>query len=97
MPGIPDSVRHKFDRIIKESPNAQKRFKLWLNGDSRDENFKWAMEFSHERAYGKPRESIELTQNESDRPTTEVLLQTLTATRAELDNLRKRTGLAKAE
>lgn len=58
MAGIPDSVRHKFQRII-ETSKADERFrKIMANG--KDDNFMWAYEFAYERAYGKAPQSIDV-------------------------------------
>lgn len=47
-----------------------------------------AVEMLWDRGWGKAEQSVDLTQHDQDRPTTEALIQTLTALRAELDTLR---------
>lgn len=56
-----------------------------------------AIEVLLDRAYGKPEQEIEITQNDSDRPSTDVLIQTITALRTELDALRAGTSVAAKE
>lgn len=93
MAGIPDSIRHKFRRIIEES-NANVRFTQFLiNG--KDENFKWAYQLAIEYGFGKPSQSIDVDLTDvTNRPSTDTLIQTITALRAELDSLRKGTEMA---
>ena len=74
MARIPDSIKHKFQRIIEES-KGDARFKQFLvNGN--DENYKWAYAFAYERAYGKAPQNIDMEFNDvTNRPTREELEQ----------------------
>ena len=47
-----------------------------------------AIEVLLDRGFGKAEQSVELTTHDADRPTTEALIQTITALRNELDSLR---------
>ena len=90
MARIPDSIRHKFQRIIEESKGDERFKKFLANGT--DENFKWAYELAYERAYGKAPQNIDLTNEQAEtRPTADVLIGTITSLRAELDSLRAGT------
>lgn len=51
-----------------------------------------AIEVLMDRGFGKSEQSIDLTTHDN-RPTSDVLLQTITALRSELDSLRKRDGV----
>ena len=52
-----------------------------------------AIEVLLDRGFGKSEQAIDLTTHETGRPATEVLINTLTALRAELDAARARTGV----
>lgn len=54
-----------------------------------------AIEVLLDRGFGKPEQEIGITSHDSaDRPTTEALIQTMSALRAELDSLAKGVELA---
>ncbi len=57
MAGIPDSVRHRFQRILEDSKGDERFKKLLANGS--DENFRWAYQFAYDRAHGKPAQPLE--------------------------------------
>lgn len=83
-----DSVRHRYQRILEES-GAYERFHKILKQTPNDQNFIKAFDLANDRAWGKAEQTIEMTQYDGDRPTAETLINTITALRAELDNLRK--------
>ena len=56
-----------------------------------------AIELLMDRGYGKADQSIDLTTHDSERPTTDVLIQTITALRSELDGSRKGIGVEAAK
>ncbi len=56
-----------------------------------------AIELLIDRGYGKADQSIEVTTNDSQRPTTDALIQTMSALRAELDASRKGIAVEKGE
>jgi hypothetical protein len=67
-----DALKHKFQRILEEA-NAYERFKqLMLKG--KDETFIKAFELSHDRAYGKAPQFVDMEVNDvTQRPTAEDL------------------------
>lgn len=76
MARIPDSIKHKFQRIIEESKGDARFKKILAMG--KDDNFKWAYEFAYERAYGKAPQALDLELNDvTGRPTTEELTAAL--------------------
>ena len=92
MAGIPDSIRHKFKRIIEDS-KGDERFKKMLAMGS-DENFRWAYQLAYERAYGKAPQHIDMELNDvTGRPSREELEA---AIRSIKDNP-EGTGLDKGE
>ena len=52
-----------------------------------------AIEVLMDRAYGKAEQEIGITSHDENRPSTDVLIQTIAALRGELDSLRKGTGV----
>ena len=51
-----------------------------------------------DRGFGRPEQSLDITQHDdSDKPSTDVLIQTITALRTELDHLRKGAGMEAAK
>ena len=57
-----------------------------------------AIEVLLDRAYGRPDQEIGITQHdESNRPTTDVLIETVTTLRSEIDDLRAGVGLEKGK
>lgn len=53
-----------------------------------------AIELLIERGYGKADQTIDINTHDNDRPTTDALLQTITALRSELDSLRTGADVA---
>lgn len=79
-----DKLIEKLSTIAKTAPQQRDRLR--------------AIEILLDRSYGKPEQELGITQrDDTDRPTTETLIQTIAALRAELDNLRKGSELEKAE
>lgn len=52
-----------------------------------------AIELLMDRGYGKAEQNLDVTTHDGDRPSTDVLIQTITAIRAELDASRERIGI----
>lgn len=72
MAGIPDSVRHKFRRILEDSKGDERFKKMLATGT--DENFRWAYQLAYERAYGKPLQNVDMEVNDvTNRPSAEQL------------------------
>ena len=73
MPRVPDYVKHKFERIIKDS-NADKKFMHILKNTRKEEVFLKAYEMCNERAFGKAPQFTELELNDvTERPNREEL------------------------
>lgn len=88
-----DAVKARYARILEES-GAYERFHRILKQTVNDQNFLKAFEMAEDRASGRPQQGIDLNQKEDEnKPTTDALIETLSAVRAELDNLRKGIGL----
>lgn len=84
-----DAVRARYQKIL-ESSGAYERFHKILKQTVKEENFLKAFEMAEDRASGKPQQGLDVnTIDDTDRPPTDVLIQTITALRAELDSLRK--------
>jgi hypothetical protein len=56
-----------------------------------------AIELLLDRAYGKSEQFLDITRRDEGRPSTDTLIQTITALRGELDAVRKGTGVEKGE
>jgi len=68
-----DAIKHKFARILEES-HAYERFKKILAQTKKDDVFLKAFDLCHDRAFGKPLQSVDMDVNDvSDRPTREEL------------------------
>lgn len=92
-----DSVRHRYQQIL-ESSNAYSRFQKILKQTVKDENFLKAFEMAEDRASGRPQQGLDITQvDDTTRPSTDVLLETVTALRAEIDSLRAGVGMEKSK
>lgn len=56
-----------------------------------------AVEMLWDRGWGKAEQSVDLTHHDQDRPSTQALIETVTALRAELDHLRAGAKVAGGE
>lgn len=92
-----DAVKARYQKIL-EGSDAYARFQRILRQTEKDENFLKAFEMAEDRASGRPQQGIEVNSvDDSDRPTTDALLETITTLRTELDNLRKGVELETKE
>ncbi len=92
-----DSVKARYAKIL-ESSGAYERFHKILKQTEKDDNFLKAFEMAEDRASGRPQQGLDINNvDDTNKPSTDVLIQTLAALRAELDNLRKGVGVEKAE
>lgn len=89
-----DAVKHRFQRILEEA-NAYEKFKQILLKTKKEDVFIKAFDLCHDRAFGKAQQFVDLDVNDgSDRPTTDSLIETITALRKELDLAREGIGMA---
>lgn len=78
-----DKLIERLCKIAKTAPRQNDQLK--------------AIEILMDRGFGKAEQAIDLTTHDSDRPTTDSLIETITALRTELDSLRKGTELETAK
>ncbi len=65
---IKDEVRHKFQRIIEQS-KADEKFGKILSYTKKQDVFLKAYDMAHDRAYGKPNQSVDMkTEDVTPRP-----------------------------
>ena len=90
---IPDAVKHRFQEIL-ESPSGFAKFKRVMAATKKEEAYLQYFKECMDRKYGKAPQFLDMDVNDvTDRPTSETLLNTITALRAELDSLRTGTSV----
>lgn len=92
----PDVLRHRFKELL-ESPSGFPKFKRIMARLEKEDVYLRYFQESLDRAIGKAEQAIELTIDDSSRPTTDSLIETLTVLRKELDDSRAGIGMEKAK
>ena len=88
-----DALKHKFQAILEKS-NAYIRLQQILAQTKSDETFMRAFDICHDRAYGKALQVNENFQHDdSERPSTEALIETIRALREQLNLAREGTSV----
>ena len=73
MGRIPDSIKHRFARILEES-NSYEKFKQILIKTKKEDVFIKAFELCHDRAFGKAQQFVDMELNDvTNRPSKEAL------------------------
>jgi hypothetical protein len=81
-----------------ETSGGYKKFALILKNTENEANFLKAFEMAEDRASGKALQRSEYENlNDSNRPSTETLIETIRALRDEISTLRKGVGLETAK
>lgn len=92
----PNSIKELCREFILNDKLIEKLCKIAKTADKESDQIK-AIEILMDRGFGKAEQAIDLTTHESDRPTTDSLIETITALRTELDGLRKGVELEKVK
>lgn len=93
----PNAIKQLCRDLIFNDKLIEKLGKIANNSNTQTRDQIRAIEVLMDRGFGKAEQAIELTTNESDRPTTDSLIETLSALRKELDSLRAGVGVEKAQ
>ncbi len=92
----PDSIKELCRAYVLNDKLIERLCKIAVSAPRHNDQIK-AIELLLDRGFGKAEQAIDLTTHESDRPTTDALIETLTALRNELDGLRKGNQLETAK
>lgn len=93
----PNAIKELCREYVFNDQLIEKLAKIATNTKEQTRDRIRAIEVLMDRGYGKADQSIDVTTHDESRPSTDALIQTITALRAELDSLRAGTELAKAE
>jgi hypothetical protein len=93
-----NAIRELCREFVFNDQLVQKLADIAKNDSAKPTDRIKAIEVLLDRGYGKAEQSIDLTHHDdTDRPSTDALIQTITALRTELDGLRAGTGVAAKE
>lgn len=93
----PNSIKELCRSYVFNDKLIEKLVSIAKSNTSQTRDQIRAIEVLLDRGFGKADQSIEITQQHDDRPTTETLINTITALRAELDSLREGAGVAQGK